>query len=53
MEIKIFDELYDKVVSHYNKSKEIYIFDGYAGSNKITRKKSKILLLNMFGNIIL
>ena len=43
MKLEVFDELYNKVTTHYNESKQIYIFDGYAGSNKKTRKKVRFI----------
>ena len=43
MKSEVFDELYDKVKNHYENSKNVYIFDGYAGSNKKTRKRIRFI----------
>ena len=43
IENNIFNELYKKVVSHYNKSKEVFIFDCYVGANIKTRKKIRFI----------
>ena len=39
----IFSELYYDVQQHYNNSKKVYIFDGYAGSSKKNKKKIRFI----------
>lgn len=38
-----FEELYDKVVDHYNKADKMYVFDGYCGANESSRKDVRII----------
>eukprot|EP00457_Paulinella_chromatophora_P001710 gb/GEZN01001712.1/.p1 GENE.gb/GEZN01001712.1/~~gb/GEZN01001712.1/.p1 ORF type:complete len:803 (+),score=111.84 gb/GEZN01001712.1/:42-2411(+) len=41
---QVFQDLYQKVIDHYNSEvKEIYVFDGYTGSNPRTRKKVRFI----------
>lgn len=40
---KVFDELHEKVLNHYGKAEKVYVFDGYCGANKKSRKKVRIL----------
>ncbi|DBA01860.1 TPA: hypothetical protein N0F65_006008 [Lagenidium giganteum] len=40
---EIFDELYKKVTGHYSKADKVYVFDGYCGANKHSRKKVRII----------
>ena len=35
---EVFDEILDKAVNHFNTLEDIYLFDGYCGANKKTRK---------------
>ena len=39
----VFDDLYDTAVNHMNSLKECYIFDGYCGANKSTRKRVRFI----------
>lgn len=44
VEEAVFDEAYEKVVAYYNNSAEkMYVFDGYCGANKSTRKNVRII----------
>lgn len=36
---QVFDELYEKCVGHYNTLDNMYVFDGFCGSNPTSRKK--------------
>mmetsp|Transcript_12917 Transcript_12917/g.14960 ORF Transcript_12917/g.14960 Transcript_12917/m.14960 type:complete len:564 (+) Transcript_12917:161-1852(+) len=40
---EVFDELYEKVVEHYNEAEKMYIFDGYCGANPVSRKDVRII----------
>ena len=35
---EVFEEILDKAVNHFNTLEDIYLFDGYCGANKKTRK---------------
>lgn len=39
----IFDEIHKDIKKHYSKGEKIYVFDGYAGSNKKNRKRIRFL----------
>lgn len=43
IEAAAFEELYDKVVDHYNKADKMYVFDGYCGANANSRKDVRII----------
>jgi hypothetical protein len=43
MEPEVFDELYEKCVSHYNNLDEFYLFDGFCGANPNSRKRVRFL----------
>lgn len=38
-----FNELYDKVIAHYDTVDKMYVFDGYCGANKNSRKNVRII----------
>jgi phosphoenolpyruvate carboxykinase (ATP) len=40
---EVFDELYDKAVAYFNTRETAYVFDGYCGANKNTRKKIRFV----------
>ena len=40
---EVFDELYNKAVSHFNTRDTAYVFDGYCGANLNTRKKIRFV----------
>ncbi|CAH0513520.1 unnamed protein product [Peronospora belbahrii] len=40
---KIFDELYEHVTKHYSLADKVYVFDGYAGANPVSRKKVRFV----------
>ena len=43
MKVETFKKLNEKVVSHFNDAKKIYVFDGYCGANPISRKKVRFV----------
>lgn len=43
MKPEVFDELYGKVLEHYAKVDNFYVFDGYCGSNPKSQKKVRII----------
>jgi len=44
IEPEVFDELYEKVVAHYNNDVEkVYVFDGFCGANPSTRKNVRFV----------
>ena len=36
---EVFDDLYEKAISHFNTLDEMYVFDGYCGANPRSRRK--------------
>jgi phosphoenolpyruvate carboxykinase (ATP) len=40
---KVFDNLLNKAVNHFNTLDKIYLFDGYCGANKKTQKKVRFV----------
>jgi ATP-dependent phosphoenolpyruvate carboxykinase len=40
---EVFDELYDKVLKHYESVPEAYVFDGYCGANPTSRRNVRIV----------
>jgi ATP-dependent phosphoenolpyruvate carboxykinase len=40
---EVFDELYDKAVAYFNTRDNCYVFDGYCGASKDTRKKIRFV----------
>ena len=40
---EVFDDLLDKAVNHFNSLDQIYLFDGYCGANKKTRKRVRFV----------
>lgn len=40
---EVFDELYEKVTTHYNSAEKMYVFDGFCGANPASRKKVRIV----------
>lgn len=43
MDEKVFDELYAKVINHYNNVDQCYVFDGYCGANPKSRKNARFI----------
>ncbi|CAK4083747.1 unnamed protein product [Aphanomyces euteiches] len=43
MKASVFDELHKKVADHYNQAEKVYVFDGYCGANKNSRKRVRIV----------
>ncbi|KAF0683929.1 Aste57867_24010 [Aphanomyces stellatus] len=43
MKASVFDELHAKVTQHYNEAEKVYVFDGYCGANKNSRKRVRII----------
>lgn len=40
---EVFDELYEKAVAYFNSRDSVYVFDGYCGANKASRKKVRFV----------
>jgi ATP-dependent phosphoenolpyruvate carboxykinase len=40
---QVFDELFDKAVKHFNTRETAYVFDGYCGASKASRKKIRFV----------
>jgi phosphoenolpyruvate carboxykinase (ATP) len=40
---EVFDELYDKAISHFNTLDKCYVFDGYCGANPNSQKKVRFV----------
>ena len=40
---EVFQELYDKAIGYFNTRETAYVFDGYCGANKATRKKIRFV----------
>ncbi|ETV79595.1 phosphoenolpyruvate carboxykinase (ATP) [Aphanomyces astaci] len=43
MKPEVFDELHTTVTEHYNAAEKVYVFDGYCGANKNSRKRVRII----------
>jgi len=43
MKAEVFDELYEKVMGHYNTLDNMYVFDGYCGASLSSRKNVRFI----------